>query len=330
MNTGECASTVTETFNIEANIKFNELLNLKQLTSRKGMVIASLNVNSFLSHHDEIVSLIKEQGIHFLALNETKIDENCSSEVLQIEGYNFERLDRNRAGSGVVFYTKDTFKYIVRKDAPSSSLELICVEITPPKSSHFCIFSWYRQPSSAIDNFNTLEQVLPFFELEGKEIILLGDTNCDLFSGSKVSSKYLVPNHVKRIYDIYQSFRFEQIINEPTRVTTETSALLDHVAVSNINNIVESGVYRAALNDYYLVYAVRKFRGGVNKQHNVIKTRQMKNFDKELFLADLASVDWQTLLHYSTDINVISPVHTTQTNPGSTWVKLTQVSFLHV
>ena len=31
----------------------------------------------------------------------------------------------------------------------------------------------------------------------------------------------------------------------------------------------------------------------------------MKNFDKELSLADLASVDWQTLLHYPTDINVI-------------------------
>ena len=178
------------------------MLNAKQLASRKGMVIASLNVNSHLSHHDEIVSLIKEQGIHFLALNETKIDENCSSEVLQIAGYNFERLDRDRAGGGVAFYIRDTIKYIVRKDAPSSSLELICAEITPPKSSPFCILSWYRPPSSAIDIFNALrffEQVLRFFESEGKEIILIGDTNCNLFSGSKVSSEHLVSNHVKRI-----------------------------------------------------------------------------------------------------------------------------------
>ena len=139
---------------------------------------------------------------------------------------------------------KDTFKYIVRKDAPVSSLELICAEITPPKSSPFCILSWYRPPSSPIDTFNSLELVLRFFESEGKEIILLGDTNCDLLNGSKVSSEHLVPSHVKRIYDIYQSNRLEQIINEPTRETTETSTLLDHVAVSNINNIVESGVYR--------------------------------------------------------------------------------------
>ena len=269
------------------------------------MVIASLNVNSLMSHFDETVSLIKEQGIHFLALNETKIDENCTNELRHIDGYKFERLDRNRNGGGIAFYIRDTFKYIVRKDAPVSSLELICAKITPPKSSPFCILSWYRPHSSLIDTFNSLELVLRFFESEGKEIILLGDTNCDLLNGPKVSSEHPVPSHVKRIYDIYQSYRLEQIINEPTRETTETSTLLDHVVVSNINNIVESGVYRVALSDHYLVYAVRKFRGGLNNQHKVIKTRQMKNFDEELFLADIASVDWQAFLHCSTDINVI-------------------------
>ena len=73
------------------------------------MVIASLIVNSLLSLHDEI-----------LALNETKIDESCSCEVLQIEGYKCARFDHNRTGGGVAFCIRDTFKYIVRKDAPSS------------------------------------------------------------------------------------------------------------------------------------------------------------------------------------------------------------------
>ena len=104
-----------------------------------------------------------------------------------------------------------------RKDAPSSPLGLICAEITPPISNHFSILSWYRPPSSAINAFNTLEQVLRFFESEGKEMILLGDTNCDHLSGSKISSEYLIPGHVKRIYDIYKSSRLQQIINEPTR-----------------------------------------------------------------------------------------------------------------
>ena len=142
------ASTVTQTSNTEAKPSFNETVsrNINKFTSRKGMIIASLNVNSLLSHH----------GIHFVALSKTKIAENRSSELLHIEGYKFERLDRNRTGGGLAFYTRDNFKYIVRKDTHSSSLELICAEITPPKSSPFCIFSWYRPPCSEIDACNSL------------------------------------------------------------------------------------------------------------------------------------------------------------------------------
>ena len=72
-----------------------------------------------------------------------------------------------------------------------------------------------------------------------------------------------------------------EVINEPTRETTETSTLLDHV--SNTINIVESGVYRVAPSDHYLVYAVRKFRGGLNKQNKVIKTQQMKTLKRNSF-----------------------------------------------
>ena len=53
------------------------------------------------------------------------------------------------------------------------------------------------------------------------------------------------------------------------------------------------------------MYAVRKFRGTLNKQHKVLKTRQLKDFDKELFLADLTSVDWHSLRHCPADINLL-------------------------
>ena len=121
-----------------------------------------------------------------------------------------------------------------------------------PFRSPFCILSWYRPPSGPVDTFDKIEQVLRFLESEGKEIILQGDTNCNIlnFEDSSESLEPHAPNHVKRINDIYQSFRLEQLIKEATRETTETSTLLDHVAVSNVNNIVESGVFRVALSDH--------------------------------------------------------------------------------
>ena len=60
------------------------------------MIIASINFNSLPRHLDEIKLLLKEQGIHILALNEAKIDRNVSSDFLEVEGYKLIRLDRNR------------------------------------------------------------------------------------------------------------------------------------------------------------------------------------------------------------------------------------------
>ena len=101
------------------------------------MVIASLNVNSLPAHKDEVEILLKDQGIHILALNETKIDDNYHSDLLQVDGYRFVRHDRNRDGGGVGFYISNTVFADVRDDLPSFSLEVRCIEVKPVKSQIF-------------------------------------------------------------------------------------------------------------------------------------------------------------------------------------------------
>ena len=151
------------------------------------MVIASININSLLQHVDEIEYLLKNQGIDILALNETKIDEKLPDNLFKIEGYKFIRLDKTRHGGGVAVYCRDRFKSKVREDIPKMSLEMIGAEITPLRAAPFLILSWYRPPSDPMDTFDKLEQVTRFLELEGKEIILLGDTNCDLSVNSNTT-----------------------------------------------------------------------------------------------------------------------------------------------
>ena len=85
-------------------------------------------------------------------------------------------------------------------------------------------------------------------ENEGREVILLGDTNCNLYGEDNAA-------HAKRIKDIYAAYDLKQLINEPTRVTVQSSTLIDHIAVSNTSNIKESGVVKIALSDHYLVFA---------------------------------------------------------------------------
>ena len=62
------------------------------------------------------------------------------------------------------------------------------MEVKPVKASPFMVIASYRPPSDPVATLEKLEQVLQFFERENKEIILLGDTNCDLLAEEQVVS----------------------------------------------------------------------------------------------------------------------------------------------
>ena len=97
------------------------------------------------------------------------------------------------------------------------------------------------------------------------------------------------------------AYGLEQLINEPTRVTVQSSTLIDHNAVSNTENSIGSGVLKIALSDEYLVYATRKFQCGIKCQQKSIRMRQMKKINEKAFLLDLEPFHWQFLLQYSPD-----------------------------
>ena len=101
------------------------------------MAIASLNINGLRSHHDEIKLLLKDKGILILVLNETKLDGSVPKELTEISGYQLQRLDRTCNGGDVSLFVRYSMKIKPRLDLPSEGLELLCVEISPPKSNPF-------------------------------------------------------------------------------------------------------------------------------------------------------------------------------------------------
>ena len=96
--------------------------------------------------------------------------------------------------------------------------------------------------------------------------------------------------------EFYDTFGLQQLISEPTSETASSSTVIDHIATNDPRNVVELGVLQTCISDHYVVYVVRKYFGSLKPQHKMITTRQMKNFDEELFLGDLASVDWQAIV----------------------------------
>ena len=73
---------------------------------------------------------------------------------------------------------------------------------------------WYRRSTDGIDSpaFNTLSKLIKRVDIEGKQMILIGDTNCDLKKGRD--------SNTRKITLIYSEFQFEQLIKDFTRVST--------------------------------------------------------------------------------------------------------------
>ena len=61
------------------------------------------------------------------------------------------------------------------------NLELITVEIIKPEAKLFLLNTWYRLPDMPIEAFSNYEQYLQkiVMDYENKEIICIGDLNCD-------------------------------------------------------------------------------------------------------------------------------------------------------
>ena len=106
----------------------------------------------------------------------------------------------------------------------------------------------------------------------------MGDTNCDLSSGSPDSNSRCIQN-------LYQLFSFKQLIDEPTRVTLTSSTLIDHIVTTSIDNILESGVHTLSLSGHYMVFCKCNLNGVVGGGHKLVKSRNIKHCNGESFLA---------------------------------------------
>ena len=213
-----------------------------------------------------------------------------------IVGYDVVRKDRNRHGGGVVIYTRSSINYTVRDDLAHESLEAITLEISKPRSKPFLINSWYRPPDSALELFNIYEDLITRMDSENKEVVLIGDFNCDWTR--------LINNRsnaqTNKLAEIAKTLQFEQLINEPTRITATTRTLIDLAFTNKPELINGSGVIHLGISDHSLIYIQRKI-SVPRKEPKVIKTRQYKHYNANNFKSDILTylhdqIFWDTML----------------------------------
>ena len=99
---------------------------------------------------------------------------------------------------------------------------------------------------------------LNLLDIGRNEIYLLGDFNINLLQDNKYilkenlacRSKNLVTPLLRQYKEFCQTYSLKQLIREATRVTRNSSSLLDHILCSSIEKVSASGTIDIGISDH--------------------------------------------------------------------------------
>ena len=176
-------------------------------------------------------------------------------------------------------YVRSDLAYNPREDLQNENLEDIWLEILLPKTKPILIGTCYRAPKNS-NLKESLENTITKLPVDC-DTIILGDFNyC------------LLKNKQNKMTKVLETNGFTQLIKTPTRVTNNSSTLIDHIYVNETRKISQSGVLESGISDHFITYCTRKTLRGQIGKHSTVKIRPMKDYSKESFVELLESYNW--------------------------------------
>ena len=97
--------------------------------------------------------------------------------------------------------------------------------------------------------------------------------------------------------NICQIYHLQQLIDLLTRITKESSALIDLIYASEPSYITTSGVIQLGISDHVGIFATRasnKAKKG-RQDHLMIEYHEFNTFDESKFLEDVDSAPWSLI-----------------------------------
>jgi exonuclease III len=197
------------------NVNIDTLNHVKTMS---GMKLIHLNISTLLPNLSELTEIVTTINIDIVSLNETRLDGSITDSQLSIPGYVLLRKDRNRNGGGVALY-------IHKHMLPTPSDVKVNTEsvwaTVKTKNHSLTIGSIYRPPSSTASYFeDILDDIENASQRHGHELIILGDFNFNCLTSDGTTVNIL-----------QNTFDLKQLITTPTRITLDSSTLIDHIYI---------------------------------------------------------------------------------------------------
>ena len=115
------------------------------------------------------------------------------------------------------------------------------------------------------------------FILQKNKLLNFRNLNCPLMTKYK---------------ELYQTFFLKEIIQEPTRITSITYSLLDHILTNSGWKISQKGVIYVRLLDHQLIYCARKNLRIKANMHNQIQVWSLKKYTSDFLRKELKKVNF--------------------------------------
>ena len=124
----------------------------------------------------------------------------------------------------------------------------------------------------------------------------MGDLNCDLLCESN--------NNTKNLRRLLFTYGFSQLIKEPTRTTSTSRTIIDHIITNRTDLVSSSGIIYCGISDHDVVFMQKKMRRPkLRLPPKTISVRNFKHFDRNEFLDDLKLAHFDEIKNYSNDAN---------------------------
>ena len=140
-------------------------------------------------------------------------------------------------------------------------------------SSVFIIGTVYRPPSSDSLFFERFQDLLEKLWIKRRNVVIFGDLNCD---SARSTDRSITSIFGQKLQNLLLQFDYMVINDKPTRVTKDTSTLIDLVISSNRNLIKNTRTDELGISDHMLVHNARSYI----------------NFDQAKFSKDIAEAPW--------------------------------------
>ena len=270
--------------------------NIWEPFDKKGIHLLHININSLLPKINELREIAGHTKASIIGISESKLDDSIDDNEIDIPGYSVLRSDRNRHGGGVACYVKNELCFN-RETIISQEIEHIIVSIFIPKCKPIKIGIFYRPPGQ--NNFlDILMNELSSLNTNKSEVYLLGDFNINLLQRNQyvlkenLSSKYkdLITPLIRQYKEFCQFYSLKQFIREPTRITCDSSSLIDHILSNAVEKVSASGLIDIGISDHQLIFCTRKILRTKNNFHQKILGRSFKNYEPQKFVDALERI----------------------------------------